>query len=55
MKLYLILYDVTTDKQFNKYFKCEYDMDKFVRKLHYSKKLFIIKDSREELLSYEKW
>ena len=55
MKLYLVLYDVEHDKQFTKYFRCEYDMDKFIKTLHYSKKLYIIKDSREEFLSYEKW
>ena len=55
MKLYLVLYDTTTNKEFTKYFRCEFDMDKFIRKLHYSKKLYIIKDSREEFLSYEKW
>ena len=55
MELYLILYDITTKKEFKKIFKCEYEMDKFIRKLHYSKKLYIIKDSREEFLCYEKW
>ena len=48
MKLYLILLDITTNKQFRKYFDCEYDMDKFINKLKYSRKLAVIKDSREE-------
>lgn len=48
MDLYLILYDVTTNREFKKIFNCEYDMDKFIRKLHYSRKLYIIKDSRKE-------
>lgn len=48
MKLYLVLLDKTTLKQFKKYFECEYDMDKFIRKLKYSNKLCILKDSREE-------
>lgn len=47
IELYLILYDVTTKKQFRKDFKCEYDMDKFKRKLNYSKKIYVIKDSRD--------
>lgn len=54
-ELYLILLDITTYKEFKKTFASEYQMDKFIRKLHYSKKLYIIKDSREENLSYEKW
>ena len=31
MKLYLILLDQTTNKKFTKYFKSEYEMDKFIR------------------------
>ena len=49
MKLYLELLDVITNKTFKKYFKSEYDMDKFIKKLKYSKKLIIIEDSREEI------
>lgn len=48
MKLYLILLDLNTNKKFTKYFKTEYDMDKFIQKLKYSRKLFVVKDSREE-------
>lgn len=48
MKLYLILYDRTTSKNFTKYFKSEYEMDKFIQKLKYSNKLQILKDSRDE-------
>ena len=47
MKLYLVLFNRETKKQFTKYFKCEYDMDKFKRKLHYSKRLFVVEDSRD--------
>lgn len=54
-ELYLILYDTTTNKEFKKTFSCEWNMDKFIRKLHYSRKLYIIKDSREGDLSNEKW
>lgn len=54
-KLYLLLYDITTNREFFKYFECEYDMDKFKRKLKFSKKLFIIEDSREmTFIDYEK-
>ena len=52
-KLYLLLQDITSGKQFFKYFETEYEMDKFKRKLKYSKKLMIIEDSRELNLNYE--
>ena len=47
MMLYLVLYNRENKKQFTKYFDCEYEMDKFKRKLKYSKKLFVIEDSRD--------
>jgi len=49
-KLYLLLQIIDTGKQFFKYFSTEYEMDKFKRKLKYSKKIMIIEDSRD--LSY---
>ena len=39
--IYLELYDITTGKTFKKTFDCEYDKQKFKRKLRFSKKLFI--------------
>lgn len=54
-ELYLVLLDITTYKEFKKYFASEFQMDKFKKKLHYSTKLYIIEDSREGDLSYEKW
>lgn len=53
-KLYLLLMDLTTKKQFFKYFDCEWDMDKFKRKLKFSRKLVIIEDSREMILDYDR-
>lgn len=53
-KLYLLLFDITTRKEFFKYFETEFEMDKFKRKLKYSKKLFIIEDSREMIFDYDK-
>lgn len=53
IELYLIIYDVTTNKEFKKTFANEYQMDKFIQKLHYSSKLYIIKDSRKEYMCYE--
>lgn len=48
MKLYLTLLDLNTNKTFKKYFNCEYDMDKFINKLKYSRKLVVVHDSRED-------
>ena len=53
-KLYLLLQDTLSHKQFFKYFNTEYEMDKFKRKLKFSKKLFIIEDSREMIFDYDK-
>lgn len=53
MKLFLVLYNRETTKTFTKYFNCEFDMDKFIRKLHYSKKLQVVKDSREDIYDYK--
>lgn len=47
MKIYLLLYNRETHKQFFKYFDTEYAKDKFKRKLYYSKKLMIIEDSSD--------
>lgn len=46
-KLWLLLQLVETGKQFIKYFECEYDMDKFKRKLRYSSKIMLVEDSRD--------
>lgn len=54
MELYLILYDTIRDRQFTKYFDTEYEMDKFKKKLQYSEKIFIIKDSRSVMYDYAK-
>lgn len=54
MKLYLYLWDTLSDKKFFKYFDTEFEMDKFKRKLHFSKKLVILEDSREMIFDYDK-
>lgn len=41
-KIYLELIDLTTMKSFKKYFNTEYDRQKFMNKIKYSKKLKII-------------
>lgn len=53
-KLYLLLQDIGSKKQFFKYFDTEFEMDKFKRKLKYSKKLLIIEDSREMIFDYDR-
>lgn len=53
-RLYLLLQSVDSKKQFFKYFETEFEMDKFKRKLKYSKKLIIIEDSREMIFDYDK-
>ena len=40
--IYLDLLDITTKKTFRKYFKSEYERDKFKRKLKYSNKLMVL-------------
>ena len=52
LMLYLVLFDVDHKKQFRKYFDTEFEMDKFIRKLRYSKKLTVIKDSRHIYYPY---
>lgn len=53
MKLYLLLQNIETKKQFFKYFETEYEMDKFKRKLKYSSKVMIIEDSRDIEVLYD--
>ena len=53
-KLYLLLQDVISKKQFFKYFETEFEMDKFKRKLKFSTKLVIIEDSREMIFDYDR-
>jgi len=53
-KLYLLIKDLLSGKQFFKYFNTEFEMDKFKRKLKFSKKLVIIEDSREMIFDYDR-
>lgn len=52
-KLYLLIMNLRTNKQFFKYFETEYEMDKFKRRIKYSDKLMIIEDSRELNMNYD--
>ena len=47
-KIYLILLDKRNNKSFIKYFDTEFNKEKFKRKLYYSKRLLILKDSTKE-------
>lgn len=46
-KIYLLLYNRETRKQFFKYFDTEYSKDKFRKKLRYSKRIVVIEDSTD--------
>lgn len=46
-KIYLLLYNKDTHKQFFKYFDSIKEKDNFKYKLKYSKKLLIIEDSED--------
>ena len=48
MKIRVLLMNITTQKTFYKYFKTEYDRDKFIRRLKYSKKLIVVDDCKDE-------
>lgn len=52
-KIYLVIYNIETNKSFIKYFDCEYDKNKMKIKIKYSKKLFVIEDSSDIKYSYE--
>ena len=45
--IYLDLLDLSTMKKFRKYFETEFERDKFVRKLKYSKKLLVLNKINE--------
>jgi hypothetical protein len=44
-KIYLVLYDLKTEKIFKKYFNTEFERDKFKRKLKYSRRLKVLETS----------
>ena len=45
----VLLLNLENGKTFDKNFKCEFDKDKFIRKLRYSKKLKLVKDYTQGL------
>lgn len=46
--VYLLLFDTSKLKKFKKYFNTEFEKDKFIRKLRYSKKLKVLEDSTDK-------
>ena len=42
MEIKIKLLDLTTNKEFYKYFETEFERDKFIRRLRYSKKLRLL-------------
>ena len=40
--------------QFFKYFETEYEMDKYKRRMRYSKKVIVVEDSRDLVYDYRR-
>lgn len=45
--LYLLLFDKQYNRSFKKFFTNEFEMDKYINKLQYSKRIYVIEDSRD--------
>lgn len=52
-KIYLVIYNIETNKTFIKYFDDKYEKNKMKNKIRFSKKLFIIEDSDDIKYTYE--
>lgn len=52
-KIYLIIYNIETNKSFIKYFDDKYEKNKMKEKIKWSKKLFVIEDSDDIKFTYE--
>lgn len=52
-KIYLIIYNIETNKSFIKYFDDKYEKNKMKEKIKWSKKLFVIEDSDDINYTYE--
>ena len=51
MKIFLVLYNKESKRQFTKYFENEFEKDKFKRKLKYSKRVIVIEDSTDTVFT----
>ena len=52
-KIYLVIYNLETNKTFVKYFDDKYEKNKMKNKIRFSKKLFVIEDSDDIKYTYE--
>ena len=52
-KIYLVIYNIETNKTFIKYFDDKYSKNKMKNKIRFSKILFIIEDSDDIKYTYE--
>ena len=50
-KIFLVLYNRETKRQFTKYFDTEFEKDKFKRKLKFSTKVFVVEDSTDTVFT----
>ena len=50
-KIFLVLFNRETKKQFTKYFDTEFEKDKFKRKLKFSKRIFVVEDSTDTVFT----
>lgn len=51
LKIFLVLYNKESKRQFTKYFETEFEKDKFKRKLNYSKRIIVIEDSTDTVFT----
>lgn len=51
LKIFLVLYNRETKRQFTKYFETEFEKDKFKRKLKFSTKVFVVEDSTDTVFT----
>lgn len=51
--IFLVIYNIETNKTFIKYFNDKYEKNKMKNKIKWSKKLFIIEDSDDIKYTYE--
>lgn len=47
-KIKILLLDITTNKKFYKEFETEFERDKFINKLKYSKKIILLDDLKSD-------
>ena len=51
--IFLVIYNIETNKTFIKYFNDKYEKNKMKNKIKWSKKLFIVEDSDDIKYTYE--